>query len=55
MRINGKAKEIGENAGRSILVLVVDDNEMNCDMLSRRLSAGLRRSPSPTTAISRWN
>jgi sigma-B regulation protein RsbU (phosphoserine phosphatase) len=37
MKKNGKAKEIGEvPAGRSC-VLIVDDNEMNRDMLSRRL------------------
>ncbi len=37
MKTNGKAKEIGETPASQSSVLVVDDNEMNRDMLSRRL------------------
>ena len=37
MKTNGKAKEIGETPADQACVLVVDDNEMNRDMLSRRL------------------
>ncbi len=37
MKNNGKAKEIGETPAGQTCVLVVDDNEMNRDMLSRRL------------------
>ena len=37
MKIDGKAKEIGETPATQSSVLVVDDNEMNRDMLSRRL------------------
>jgi sigma-B regulation protein RsbU (phosphoserine phosphatase) len=37
MEENGQAKEIGEMPASHSSVLVVDDNEMNRDMLSRRL------------------
>lgn len=37
MKTNGKAKETGEAPAGETCVLVVDDNEMNRDMLSRRL------------------
>ena len=37
MKKNGKAKEIGETPAGQTSVLVVDDNEMNRDMLARRL------------------
>jgi sigma-B regulation protein RsbU (phosphoserine phosphatase) len=37
MKVNGKAKKIGETPAGQTSVLVVDDNEMNRDMLARRL------------------
>ena len=37
MKIDGKAKTYGETPASQSSVLVVDDNEMNRDMLSRRL------------------
>ncbi len=37
MKKNGKAKEIGKTSAAQPFLLVVDDDEMNRDMLSRRL------------------
>ena len=55
MKTNGQAKKIAEAPAVQNCVLVVDDNEMIRDMLSRRLDARATKSYWRGTAKAGWS